>query len=299
LSGFYNKFQADSKIKLTSHTPKGFDEAVRNYAQEVGKPIFLIDEADRALTANTRQGERLIRVCRALTKSGDCTFIFFGSATLAALCSNAKSDLFNFATSMPLGYLSKDVTHKVLLDPMEKIDVFLDDPDYITDKVFEITSGHPNLVQKIGSLLINKANKNHRRITRQHIDQICSDSSFRDYFLDIIWGVSGSLEKLITLTAPALDFTLSEIIDALVKRGIRFRKITEKAPSTEEIVLTYNRLNSALRMLRDLSILSEDADGYHFIPRSFQSLLKLKNPQVVENDIDACLFELSKQARDS
>jgi hypothetical protein len=198
---------------------------------------------------------------------------------------------------MPLGYLSKDITRQVLLEPLDKIDVFLDDRDYITDKVFEITSGHPNLVQKIGSLLINKANKNHRRITRQHIDQIYSDSSFRDYFLDIIWGVSGPLEKLITLTAPALDFTLSEIANALTHRGIQLRKITEYTQPAAGVVLTYNDLDTALKMLRDLSILNEDSDGYHFVPRSFQKMLKLKNPQVVENDIDACLFELSKQER--
>ena len=295
MDSFYKKFQADSKIRLAENSPEGIDQAIRSYAQQDRKPVFLIDEADRALVLDIENGEGLVKICRGLSQDGVCTFIFFGSTTLAALRANAKSDLFNFATSIPLGYLSKDITRRVLLEPLEKIDVFLEDSDYITDKVFEITSGHPNLVQMIGSLLIKEANKNHRRIIGEHIDQICISSYFRDYFLNIIWGDSGVLEKLITLIAPAPEFTLSEITNALTNCGIQVQNIYKPSEPGQGVVITYNDLDTALIMLGDLSVLKEDAQGYHFIPRSFQKILKLKDPQIIKNNIDACLFELLNQ----
>jgi len=299
MESFYKKFQTDSKIRLEKLSPEGFDEAVRHYASQQGKPIFLIDEADRALALDIKDGERLVRVCRGLSQDGVCTFIFFGSTTLAALRANARSDLFNFAASIPLGFLSRDISRRVLLEPLEKIDVFLEDPDYITDKAFEVTSGHPNLVQMIGSLLIREANKNHRRIIREHIDQICISSSFRDYFLKIIWGDSGPLERLITLTAPGLDFTLSDITYALTNCGIQIQSVYQPVGPGQGIVITYKDLVAALTILGDLSILKEGPEGYAFIPRSFQKMLHLKNAQIIQNDIDGCLFELAQQKREA
>ena len=294
---FYNKFQEDSKIELKSLSPAGFDQAVRRFVRQDAsrKPLFLIDEADRALVLDIKNGEGLVRVCRGLSQDGICNFIFFGSTTLAALRVNAKSDLFNFATSIHLGYLSKDISRRVLMVPLEKVDISLENPDYITDKVFEITSGHPNLVQKIGSLLIDCANANEHRIIREHIDQICVSSSFRDYFLSIIWGDAGPLEKLITLIAPDLDFTLSEITETLIEAGIQLQRINAST-GKQVLGVTYNDLDAALEILRDLSVLKEEAGVYHFIPRSFQNILKLKEPQKIQNDIDACLYQLSQKA---
>jgi hypothetical protein len=299
MDSFYKKFQADSKINLAMRSPDGFNQAIRSYAEQHGKPVFLIDEADRALALDIKDGEPLVRVCRGLSQDRVCTFIFFGSTTLAALRANAKSDLFNFATSIPLGYLSKDISRRMLLEPLEKIDVFLEDPDHITDKTFEITSGHPNLVQMIGSLLIKEANKNHRRIIRDHIDRICVSSSFRDYFLKIIWGDAGPLERLITLIAPALDFTLSDITRALANCSVQIQSVYKPSKPGQGIVITYNDLVGALTILGDLSILKEDPEGYSFIPRSFQKMLSLKNHQIIQNDIDGCLFELSQPKRES
>jgi starch synthase len=299
MGNFYNKFQEDSGIELAALSPQGFDQAVRRFARQdrERKPVFLIDEADRALVLDMENGGGLVKICRGLSQDKVCNFIFFGSTALAALRVYAKSDLFNFATSIHLGYLSKDISRRVLLEPLEKIDVSLEDPDYITDKVFEITSGHPNLVQKIGSLLINYANDNNHRITREHIDQICKSSSFRDYFLNIIWGDSGPLEKLITLTAPALDFTYSEITTALKNSGILLQSINEPSEPHQGVVTTYNNVDNALKMLGDLSVLKEEAGVYHFIPRSFQNMLKLKEPQKIKNEIDECLFKLNQKGK--
>jgi hypothetical protein len=41
--------------------------------------------------------------------------------------------------------------------------------------------------------------------------------------------------------------------------------------------------------------LKEETQVYHFVPRSFIKILKLNDPQIVKNYINACLFKLSHQ----
>ena len=182
--------------------------------------------------------------------------------------------------SMRLGYLSEDDARLVLTRPLEMLDVELENMAAITDQVLSLTSGHPNLIQEIGRKLVEAANQRRERfIRRDDVAKIANSSEFRDLYLAIIWGASSPLEKLITLVAPALQFRLADVEEALAINGI---VLTDEPPSSpvdprrsqsSAVRISHAMLQDALEVLKLFSTLHEEDQMYHFVPRSFLDML--------------------------
>jgi hypothetical protein len=296
---FMKRFHKQTGIKLPEASPEGFEKAILKLRRQNRVPIILIDEIDILLVHEDRDDEPLLKIWRYLAQEKICRFIFFGSGRLAQQLDNSASRLFNFAERLHLGYLSKLTTSGVLTRPLEKLDVELDDREFIITEVFKLTSGHPNLVQYLGKLLVDKANeRRERRILSEDINKIGRSPQFRDEYLQVIWGHAGPLEKLITLLAPSTEFQLTDIKSALAEKGITIvdesaLPLTEqKARQNTQIQVSRDTLIKSLKMLSYYSILEEAEKEYKFIPRLFLEILHYLSDEVIQNHIQTAIVEL-------
>jgi hypothetical protein len=221
-----------------------------------------MDEVDQLLHYEKDHGETLMAIWRQLAQAGICHFIFCGSRGLAQDVDNPSLTLYNFPQPLPLGYLDLNTAQRVFTEPLETLDIALEDRIELIIQVMKLTSGHPYLIQYIGWELVSVANdykRSERMILLSDLEALSSSAKFADEYLGTIWGNTGPLEKLITFLAPAGGFNIETIDDLLAKQGIH---------------VNGNELDAALRMLRTYAILDKHEQTYTFIPRSFHEIMR-------------------------
>lgn len=280
-SDFFRRFKATTHLDLPSASPAGFEECMVNLRSEGRTPILLIDEVDELLDHESKHGEALVKVWRSLAQEGVARFVFFGSGSLARETNNRGSHMHNFGQPLRLGYLSEDAARRVLTEPLDKLEVELEDRQLIADQVVKLTSCHPCLVQEVGELLVDAANqRGERRILCNDIERICESGAFRENYLTTIWGTVGPLGKLITLLAPGNEFSLPELDSELAARGVMIQDDTsqrhEKADLNHHVTVPVHGpdgLRSALIRLYVFSIVEETGQVYRFVLGSLYSLI--------------------------
>ncbi len=257
---FYTEFAARSGLKLNQASPTGLLAALRGYARNRPMPVLLVDEVDVLLSADRDGGGALASAWRTLAQERTCHFIFCGSGGLARMLKDNGSAMFNFPEPLPLGCLERDKTDLLLTQPLDMLGIVREEERALLNSVWELTSGHPNLVQYVGRGLVEAANrrKDHR-VTPVDLAMLQETSTFIDFYFDTVWGACRPLEKLVTLVAPPGEFTLAQVLNCLAD---------EKINSVDEAEVA-----EALRLLTIYAILSRSGRNYYFIQRSFPDLL--------------------------
>ena len=129
--------------------------------------------------------------------------------------------------------------------------------------IWDFTSGHPNVVQRLCQRLIVRLNqRGDRRLTLEDVKAVVADPDFlRKDFLSIYWERSTALERLCSLVMATDDkvYTLTEVHEALRDRGVQ---------------ATLNEMDDALERLVDLrNILQRTPDGYEFAVTAFPEVI--------------------------
>jgi hypothetical protein len=267
---FFHAFQAQTSHKLVENTPAGFAKCISDLRQAGQIPLMLMDEVDVLLASQVDHGEPLVREWRSLAGRNVCRFMFFGSEVLARQVHDPHSMLCNFPEPLALGYLTPLDARRVLTEPLDKLEVALEDRDAITDEVIRLTSCHPRLVQLVGKLLVDAANKRReRQILLSDVHQIGVDGEFRSEYLKTIWGTLGPLEQIITLITPNLEYQLADLQTQLAQKGIRIQGGFPVAPSAgtaTQFTIEPSALEAALDMLGYFSILKATQGCYRLVP---------------------------------
>ncbi len=281
---FFRAFILQTGEKLLSETREGFEEAMIRISDEGKLPVLLMDEVEKLLDYDNNQEdkERLSDTWRSLAQRGICRFIFCGGATLARQLDNPGSVFFNFPESLPLGYLSPEAARSLLASPLELLGMSLEKKNEFLDKVLDLTSGHPNLIQYAGMELVKAADIQKRHIAIKEIENLRDATGFIDYYLERIWGDVGPLEKLITLLAPIDGFQMGEIEAALLDKGIK---------------ISNSSLDAALKILCVYSIFQKQQRKYTFVPHAFPEILR--STQEVGRLIDGEKNKLEKARQKS
>jgi Predicted ATPase (AAA+ superfamily) len=265
---FFTAFQAQqNQVALPGPTSAAFVE-VATQCSKSGKPlVLLMDEVDDLLRFEREHGESLLGVWRQLAQAGICHFIFCGSRRLAQDVDDPlHQTLYNFPQPLPLGCLDSETAQKVLTEPLDALDIAMEEKTELIRQVMELTSGHPYLIQYVGWELVNAANdykRTERKILLSDLDALRTSAKFADEYLRTIWGHVGSLEKLITLLAPAEGFKVEAIEELLAKEGLQIQA---------------KQVDAALKMLRIYAILDKQEQTYTFIPRAFHDILQRTQP---------------------
>jgi len=293
----YSTFYLDCQAILTYHEffyvlgqklerkldadPASFRDVVTWLKREAGDRmiVVLLDEVDDLLTYDVERGESLFKVFRSLSQEGYCRFIFCGSKSLYRRIHHPDSPLFNFCKDIILGPLDEKSAAEIITRPMDDMDIELQDRDQLVDRIIRISSCHPNLVQFICERLINRIQA--PRITLEDLHKVTTTQEFYQYFIEIAWGQSTLLEKIITLAMLNNQrFARNEVYAILEGMGIRNRAA----------------IDEALEALELYALLRRDGKNYSYALTEFPRIVR--ESEDVEALIESMLRRTGRESED-
>ncbi|MBC8492597.1 MAG: hypothetical protein H8D43_02335 [Chloroflexi bacterium] len=245
-----------------ANPPVSFADIIQSLPDDK-PPVILLDEADKLIAHDRVVGYPLFNAMRAMSNSGRCRFVLAGEQVIRAELTNPNSPLYNFANVMLIGRLDFSAVEELVTRPMKQLEIELADETEMVQRIWDFTSGHPNVVQRFCQRLIVRLNqRGDRRLTLDDIETVVADPDFlRNDFLSIYWERATALERLCSLVMAAHDDvrTLPMVHEALTHRGLE---------------VTLNQVDDALERLVDLrNILHRTAKGYEFAVTAFPEVI--------------------------
>ncbi len=266
--------------------PTSFMEVLQALPND--KPlVILLDEADKLIAPDQAAGYPFIRTLRALANSGRCQFVFSGEHSLRDELTNPKSPFYNFANEMLIGRLDPHAVRELIIQPMNNLGIKLIDEEDIVDRIWEFTSGHPNVVQLLCRRLVDRLNEQGtRRVTLADVEAVTSDPEFQETdFLQTYWEAATPLEKIITLV-------LSQQVGIYGLQEIH-QLVCEQLPIQPPIKETREALDQLVGLR---SLLARSQAGYTFAVKAFPRVLN--NRVTVKDLLSEFIEEYSGVERD-
>jgi serine/threonine protein kinase len=220
--------------------------------------VLLLDEADKLIPANGRGDWEILNLLRSLSATGHIQVVLCGELTLREAMRNHDSPLFNFVSEeIVIGRLEFHEVRDFIRKPLKQMGIrFASAAEYtIIQYMYDVTSGHPYVVQRLCEKIIKNVNKGgkDRVIHFQDIDTVLKSLDFVQHdVLGTYWGGALTLERIVLLImiVNTEARTASSIRDLLKDRY-------ELHPQIREI-------NQALQNLVYLrSILRYSDEGYY------------------------------------
>jgi hypothetical protein len=231
--------------------------------------IVLFDEVDKLLPMDRAAGYPILNTLRGLSNAGRCHFVLSGERALYVETMNPNSPLYNFGNEMLIGRLTFLAVQELITMPMKQLEIELAEEANIVKRIWEFSSGHPNVIQRLCQRLITRINESqHRTLALKDVDDVVSDPEFlRKDFLNVFWERATVLERIATLLM-SLDSTL------------RTLPAVSKSLTDHGISASLNSIDGALNRLVDLrAILGRSESGYEFAVSAF--------PEVVTRTVQA------------
>jgi len=259
---FYAKLQQIPGMQTDISSPAALAVALRTLQKQSDQPlVFVLDELDDLLKAEKDRDESVLSVMRELANEQTCWFIFCGSKILIRQLRDSESALFNFPETLALTCLSREEMDEVITRPLETLGIHMDDVSAVLDAAWALTSGHPNLTQFVGRVLVNASNENQNRsIGQADVENLWTDAAFVQFYFDTIWGAASPLERLITLLMPPEPFGSSDV---------------EKVFHAVGASVTSIQIDAGLETLVAYSVLKRVGRLHTFVPMAFHRLLDL------------------------
>ncbi len=248
-----------------SHLPATFHELLQSPLTD--RPlVLLLDEADKLIPADQDAHWRLFNTLRSSVSLGQMQVILCGESRLLDALKADSGPLFNFVNERRLGPLDYADVEKLVTRPMERMGITLEDEEAIVKRIWNFTSGHPNVVQRLCHRLIVQLHAEKTRfIGLNDVDGVIRNPKFQEEdFLDTYMAQATPLERIIALLMAISkgdhSFHLQGIIKLLAAHNLQ--------PGVENI-------REALAQLTELrSILKRDETGYTFAVEAFPRVLR-------------------------
>lgn len=236
-------------------------EALR--AGYAGAPVqFILDEVDLVLREDPEGAEGLFRSFRIADNEGAAHFLFCGERTLQQRLRDPNSALYNFCHSIRIQFLEPRDASRLIAEPMEQMEVRWEDMEGTLARILEVTSAHPNLIQRTCSNVVERLNQERTRtIKREHVEEVIADPGYVEEYLDTLWGRSSEVEKVLSLSF--------EPEEALSPPEIR-RRLQEE----HEIELPLPEVVDSLDTLCLFGLLEKRGSRYQFAARHFPHLVR-------------------------
>jgi hypothetical protein len=225
--------------------------------------VLLFDETDKLIEADQLANYPIFNAFRALSNKKNCQFVLCGERALRSELLNSNSPLYNFAGEMLVGRLDFHAVEELITRPMRQLEIKLVNKPVIVQVIWNVTSGHPNIVQLLCQRVIRRINQRpNRQLTLEDVKATVADPDFlRRNFLNVYWERATTLERLCTLVMAADDKvqTLTTVQESL---------------TTHEVEVSLNLVDDALERLVDLrNILQRTPEGYEFAVTAFPEVI--------------------------
>jgi hypothetical protein len=248
--------------------PRHLFEMVRKIKAETNKDlVILLDEIDQLLHWDTTHAkeqvsEAFFKACRTISQGRDAQFVFSGERTISEKLWDPHSPHWNFCKPLQLRQLTKSATQDLIMQPLQSLQINIEKPKEFSEKVWTLTSGHPQLVQLLGDKLVNTLNQRaatDRTITSAvDLDQISETPDFQEQYLATYWGQATDLEKLISL---------------LIVMGINQPARLLEEFRSNKVYIDEGQIISALQILELYGIIDAEGNKYKLRAAWFSSAL--------------------------
>lgn len=254
--------------------PNSFAQVAAALTAPDGRPpIFLLDEVDELLKYDEQNQQRLFKQLRALSLDGRARFIMTGERSMQDHLHNADSPLFNFfGWNVPLSFLDYAAVNKLVIEPLSDMQIELRDPSVMLDTIFQATSGHPYLVQRLCQGLVLAISRQSQRIVEpEHLEAVLNDSAYQQDYFETVWGQASLLARIITMMVGKDGASLGEIRNRLKRYGVN--------PQLRDI-------SSALAILDLYSVLVNKGGTYQFVATAFPEMVLRAYGDDIETNIE-------------
>ena len=242
--------------------PDSFAEIIQALP-DVKPLVILLDEADHLVRVDRQAGYPLFRTLRAMVNMGRCRFVLSGERTLHTDMMDPNSPLYNFGNEILIGRLDFRAVEELVTRPMKHLEIELASGVQMVQRIWEFTSGHPNVVQRFCKRLIVRLNqRGDRHLTLDDVEAVAANPDFlRKGFLNIYWERATTLERLCSLVMAKND-------------NVRTLMAVHKAMLGCGAEATLNEVDDALERLVDLrNILQRTPEGYRFAVTAFPEVI--------------------------
>lgn len=226
--------------------------------------VILLDEADKLVPGDRAADWPLFNALRALANSGYAQFVLSGERTLRDALHDPTGPLFNFANEILLGPLDFQSVAELVTRPLKQLGIELFNEKTIVQCIYDSTSGHPNVVQRLCYRLVERlSEQSSRGITLEDVNAVLEDPRFQEIdFLQTYWEAASPLERIITL------------VISQEARSYRLKDVRRLLSEQVRIQPSMTAIKEALDRLVDLrSILKRSQAGYALDVEAFPRVL--------------------------
>ncbi|KAA3662906.1 MAG: hypothetical protein DWQ04_12110 [Chloroflexi bacterium] len=270
-------------LESRAQDPQRYQKRILDhYGMVHGSPItFLLDEFDRLLS-HMKPDWPLLQVLNTAVQSQKVRLIAAGFRLAMDASINPNSPLYNVMTPIRLGRLPVvDVEHMVL-DPLQRMGIQVQDPAQMVTRIYSETAGLPNYVQHYCHILLEQLMDNGQRVvTPDDITTVQKNPAFRDFVLNTFMANTDLLEQAIVYAI--IDEGETAVLPNFTERHIHnFLK-------NRKLSLPFEQVDSACRKLEMAGVFNRVDAEYTFAVPLFQTLLRQTR--------DVCfLFERTREA---
>jgi uncharacterized protein YegL len=259
-----------------AHAPRTFHELFNSHPAD--KPVvLLLDETDGLIVGDVAANWPVFKMLRALVNSGRMQIVMCGADNLRQALKDPNSPLLNLAQDiLRLGRLDYLATKQLVTRPMRQLQISLSSEKTIIDLIWEHTSGHPCVVQRLCAKLLKRINEKsvgdttatQRHITPDDVKAIVQDPVFlSEDFINVYLEKATYLERIIVLALAYAE-----------DRPRRVRDIRALLQERVKLDLKLRYIESALERLVELRcILQKSSQGYTFDVEAFPRVLQVPN----------------------
>jgi hypothetical protein len=230
------------------------------------KIIFLLDEVDN-LVIMQRGNWDLFRMLRASANKGACQYIIAGFREAMREQYSLDSPFYNFAQEIRLSEFSRQQAHDLIVTPMENLRVRFKNKEQVVSRIFEETSGQPNLIQYYCLILLRNLDETgQREISPESLINVYDDKGFQSHLLTSFMQNTENREK-------ALIYAILKFLEDAGQQGFTQATIDE-ALRDRGIILMQDDIDNACNVLTLAGVINRKGREYYFASPIFTRVLQ-------------------------
>jgi hypothetical protein len=230
------------------------------------KIIFLLDEVDN-LVIMQRGNWDLFRMLRASANKGACQYIIAGFREAMREQYSLDSPFYNFAQEVRLSEFTRQQAHDLIVTPMENLRVRFKNKEEVVTRIYEETSGQPNLIQYYCLILLRNLDETgQREISPESLINVYDDKGFQSHLLTSFMQNTENREKALVysilknLTSPGRQSFSQEVIDEALR--------------VHGFILMQDDLDDACNVLTLAGVINRKGRDFHFASPIFTRVLQ-------------------------
>lgn len=242
-----------------------------HYVAVHGQPItFLLDEFDR-LAPHMTADWPLLRVLPTAVQAGQVRFILAGFRRAMETIANIRSPFTNLITPVRLAPLSCAEVQQMVVTPLGRLGITIEDEAAVVQRIYEETAGLPNYIQFYCRIALQQlAAAQRTTLCLDDLVAIPENETFRHFVLNTFMSNTELLERAIVYALVAegegirpFHFNQQQIAAALAGRNL---------------IASPDRIDEACRNLEMAGVFRrENADFVFAVPLFQHALRRLRN----------------------